>query len=296
MPDAEVETRAAVVALAGAPNVGKSTLLNRIIGQPLSIITPKPQTTRARVLGVYTEGTLQLVFTDTPGVLEQPRTLIDQRTVKRARAGIREADVTCWIVAADRGLGPTDHQEIPRLAQRQLLVVLNKIDLVKKPSLLPLMAEVDRLAPRTECIPLSALTGENVDVLMRRLGELASPGPWLYPQDTLTDQPMRFFAAELIREQIMRQLQQELPYRVAVKVETYRDEPRRTYIEASIYVDAASARKIVIGRGGERIKAIGTAARRRIEEMIGRHVYLALEVRVKKAWQRDPRFLDEVGL
>ncbi|RMF25607.1 MAG: GTPase Era [Deltaproteobacteria bacterium] len=291
----EVETRAAVVALAGAPNVGKSTLLNRILGQNLSITTPKPQTTRARVLGVYTEGPLQLVFTDTPGV-HRPRTPIDERTVRRARAGIREADLTCWIVSAKHGLGPVDRTEIPRLAESRLLVVLNKIDLVRKPQLLPLMAQISELAPDTECIPLSALHGENVGVLVDRLGQLAAPGPWLYPPDTLTDQPMRFFAAERIREQLLRQLDQELPYRTAVKVENYREEDKRTVIEAVIYTDSVSARRIVIGKGGQRIKAVGIAARRSIEEMLGRHVYLALEVRVKKDWQRDRRFLDEVGL
>ncbi len=292
---ADAQTRVAVVALAGAPNVGKSTLLNRILGQPLSIATPKPQTTRARVLGVHTEGSLQLVFTDTPGV-HRPRSPIDERTVRRARAGMREADVTCWIVSAERGVGPIDRTEIPRLAESTLIVVLNKLDVVRKPDLLPLMARINDIAPGTECVPLSALRGDNVELLVQRLGELARPGPWLYPADTLTDQPMRFFAAERIREQLLRQLDQELPYRTAVKIEDYREEEHRTVIEAVIYTDSVSARKIVIGKGGRRVKAVGTAARRSIERLTGGHVFLAIDVRVKKDWQRDRRFLDEVGL
>lgn len=289
------QTRAGVIALAGAPNVGKSTLLNRIIGQKLSIATAKPQTTRTRVLAIENRGQVQLVFTDTPGI-HRPRALVHDRMVERARQSVAGADLVCWIIGADTGVRATDRRELARLGDRPLLVVINKIDTVKRPALLPLLAAVDAVVPATECVPLSAKTGENVALLIERLTASVPEGPWLYPEGTLTDQPLRFFVAELVREQLFIQLDEELPYRVAVKVELYEERDGSDYIEATIYTDSVSTRRIILGQAGARIKTIGTAARRAIENLADHHVYLKLTVKVKKDWHKNRRFLEELGL
>jgi GTP-binding protein Era len=288
-------TRALVVALAGAPNVGKSTLLNRILGRTLSIATPKPQTTRTRVLGIHVLGTTQLVFTDTPGIHDAASPL-HERMVTSARAGVRDADLTCWLLAADRGVTATDRAELSRVAKKPLVVVINKVDLAARDRVLPILDEVSHLVPGTELFPISARTGENVDALLAHLVAHAQAGPWLYPADAITDKPVRFFVAELIREQLFRQLAQELPYRVAVKVEAFEERQPKTYIEATVYADRDSAKKIIVGHEGARIKQIGRASRRAVEAFLGYPVYLQLFVRVKKDWQSDPRFLEDVGL
>jgi GTP-binding protein Era len=289
-------TRAGIVCLAGAPNAGKSTLLNRILGTRLSIESAKPQTTRAQVLGVHTIGETQIVFTDTPGI-HHPRGMMQQAMVGAARRSLRDADVVCWVVAADRGTIGVDDAELPRLAERELVVAINKCDRVDRLSVLPLIAAVTRRAPRAECVPVSALTGEGVAALVSVLASRMPEAPWLFAADELTDRPMRFFVAELVREQIFKQLHQELPYRTAVLVERFEERPRKTtYIAATIYVDAEAARKIVLGKAGARIKSIGKAARTAIEALLERHVFLDLHVRVKEDWQSDRRFLEELGL
>ena len=206
-------TRCGLVAIAGAPNVGKSTLLNRILGRHLSIATSKPQTTRTRVLGIETRGDVQMIFTDTPGIHE-PRGLLHERMVDHARSGLRGADLTLWLLAADRGLGRTDRAELPQLAQeggrqdgRAVIVVINKMDLLPRQDLLPLMAAVGELLPEASCVPASAKSGENVERLVDEIATRIPAGPWLYPADALSDQPARFFAAELVREQLFLQLQ-----------------------------------------------------------------------------------------
>jgi GTP-binding protein Era len=289
-------TRAGVVCLAGAPNAGKSTLLNRILGARLSIATSKPQTTRVQVLGVHTAGETQIVFADTPGI-HRPQGAMQEQMVGAARRGVRDADVVCWVLAADRGIAAVDAAELPRLEGRSSVVAINKCDRVAPTAILPLIAEVIRLLPGTECIPTSALTGEGVATLVSVLESRMPAGQWLYAADELTDRPTRFFVGELVREQIFEQLHQELPYRVAVLVDAYEERDRGTaYIAASIYVDADSARKIVLGSKGSRIKAIGIAARKAIEAFLDQRVFLDLQVRVKKDWQSDRRFLEELGL
>jgi GTPase len=291
-------TKALVIALAGAPNVGKSTLLNRILGRTLSIATPKPQTTRTRVLGIHVLGDTQLLFTDTPGI-HDPASALNERMVTTARAGVRDADLTCWLLAADQGITATDREELPVLARNQPckpVIVVNKVDLAGRARVLPIIDALSHLVPGAELFPISALKGENVDTLLAYLVDQAVPGPWLYPADAITDKPVRFFVGELIREQLFRQLAQELPYRVAVKVEAFEERRPKTYIEATIYADRDSAKKIIVGHEGARIKEIGRAARRAVEAFLGHPVYLQLFVRVKKDWQSDPRFLEDVGL
>jgi GTP-binding protein Era len=288
-------TRAGFVALAGAPNVGKSTLLNRILDRRLSIATPKPQTTRARVLAVETRGRDQFVFLDTPGI-HRPRGLMHERMVEHARHSLAEADAVCWIVDARRGLGGIDRDEAASLASMRLVLVVNKIDAVPKPELLPLMQELTALLPDAEIFPVSARTGEGVAELMGHLGGMLPQGPWFYDADTLSDQNERFFVAELVREQLFLQLREELPYRVAVAVESFEETKRNTRIAAVIYTDTDSSKAVLIGARGARVKEVGTAARRRIEEFLDRPVFLELFVKVKKGWREDPRFLEELGL
>lgn len=291
----EAPSRAGLVALGGAPNVGKSTLLNRILGRPLSIATPKPQTTRRRLLGVETRGEVQMVLCDTPGI-HTHRGLLHDRMNAEARQGLRDADVVCWLVDAARGLGAIDREEIARLAGSSALVVLNKCDRVAKPKLLPLMREVAELAADAECYPISALAGDGVDALVERLLARMPEGPWLFDPDTLTDRSERFLVAELVREQVFLQLEAELPYRVAVAVDFFREGGRTTAIGATIFTDSDSSKRILVGKGGARIKSIGTQARRAIEELLGRHVHLELFVKVRPGWQEDPRFLEEIDL
>ena len=216
--------------------------------------------------------------------------------VGAARAGMQGADQTCWLVSAEHGLGSVDRTELPRLAGRPMTVVINKIDLVARERVLPIIAAGTELVPDAEFFPVSARTGENVDELVAHLANRAAEGEWLYAPEELTDRPVRFFVAELIREQLFRQLSQELPYHVAVKVDAFEERKPKTYVEATIYTDRDSAKKIIVGREGARIKAIGRSARESIEEFLAQPVYLQLFVRVKKDWQSDPRFLEEIGL
>ena len=294
-PAVEGESQAGFVALVGAPNVGKSTLLNRILGRTLSITAPKPQTTRNRVLAVENRGARQFVFLDTPGI-HTAKGLIHDRMVGQARTSAREADLTCWIVDAERGMGRTDREEIGQLADRPVVLALNKVDRIDPTKMLPIIGELAELLPDAACIPISALKGEGVEQLMETLGDLLPKGPWLYDDDTLTDRNERFFVAELVREQLFRQLRQELPYRVAVMVETFEKRGKKTFVSALVYTDSDSSKSMIIGKRGARIKQVGAIARTRIEEFLAEDVYLELLVKVKPGWQDDGRFLEELGI
>jgi GTP-binding protein Era len=289
-------TRAGVVCLAGAPNAGKSTLLNRILGTRLSIATSKPQTTRVQVLGVHTTGDTQIVFTDTPGI-HKPQGALQESMVGAARRGVRDADVVCWVLAADRGVTAVDAAELPHLQGRSAVVAINKCDRVAPPTILPVIAEVVRLLPGAECVPTSALTGDGVATLVSVLVSRMPESEWLYCGRRSHRPAYALLRRRFVREQIFEQLRQELPYRAAVLVEAYEERERGTvYVAASIYVDSDSARKIVLGSKGSRIKAIGIPARKAIEEFLEQRVFLDLHVKVKKDWQSDRRFLEELGL
>jgi len=283
------------VAIAGATNVGKSTLLNRILGHSLSIATPKPQTTRTRILGVETVGNTQIVFCDTPGIHHESG-LLHQRMNAEARSGVREADVVCWLIDASRGLRRIDREEAAGMAAERTIVVINKCDAVKKPAILPLIQSVTALLPGAEIVPISALRGEGVGDLVELLLSCMPEGPWFFEADQITDQTERALVAELVREQLFVQLEAELPYRVAVLVEEFRDLPKHTSIAATIYTDSESSKRIIVGKGGARIKSVGIAARAAIEKLLDRPVFLELFVKVKPGWQEDPRFLQEIGL
>jgi GTP-binding protein Era len=292
-----VTTRAGFVALAGATNVGKSTLLNHILQRSLAIATPKPQTTRTRLLGIHTMDEAQIIFVDTPGVHRGTR-LIGERMNQQAREGIRDADVICWVVDAARGVTGLDHDEAAGLAERNnVIVALNKIDLVPKPKLLPVLQQIAKLLPKADCIPLSATKGENLDVLVTTLVGMLPESPFLYDVDALTDQPERVLVAEQIREQLFLQLREEMPYRIGVVVDSIDDRPKGgKHVCATIITDSQSSKAIILGAKGSRIKAVGTAARRRAEDFLGPNIFLELFVKVRADWQDNAGILAELGL
>ena len=291
----ETARRCGYVAIAGAPNVGKSTLLNRILGRPVAIATPKPQTTRRRLLGLETRGDVQLVFCDTPGI-HPIRGLMHDRMNAEARQGVREADVVCWILDASRGVRRIDREESVKFDGAKTVIVINKSDAVAKGALLPLIAEAAKLLPGAEVFPTSARSGDGVEELIGYLAGRMPEGPWQFDPELFTDQSERSLVSELVREQLFLQLDAELPYRVAVGVDVFRDGPRHTSISATIYTDSDSTKRIIVGKGGSRIKSVGIAARERIEDLLGRKVFLELFVKVKPGWQDDPRFLEELGI
>ncbi|HIE04866.1 MAG TPA: GTPase Era [Candidatus Latescibacteria bacterium] len=291
-------TKCGYVAIIGRPNVGKSTLMNSLIGEKLSIVTPKPQTTRARVLGILTEDDAQMVFLDTPGFL-RPRGLLQEAMVREVREGLSEADVVLAITDAT-DLERTFDEELRELlksSDRPAVVVLNKMDLVGQKEIFEGLKWLYERFP-TEVVPISALKGHNLDELKKVLKGFLPEGPFLYPPEVLADQPERFFVAELIREELFLNLGQELPYATAVKVEEFRErDPSegKTYIRATIYVEKPSQRGIVIGEGGAMLRKIGRWARKKIEAFLGRPVYLELWVKVRPKWSRKEAALRELG-
>lgn len=304
--------RSGFVAIVGRPNVGKSTLLNQLLGQKVAIVTPKPQTTRGRILGIKTLPDAQIVFIDTPG-LHRPRDLINRRMVQIAERAAGEADVLLWVVDAVDGITPADRNIAAQLAgacgadapaagdrrqaRRQTVVVaLNKIDRVGRNALLPHLATLDALLPGCDVIPVSALDGANADELVAHLVRILPAGPRYYDAETITDQTERMLVQEAVREQVLLQTREEVPYAVAVTVDTFEDKGRLAVIAATIHVERESQKAIVIGRGGSRIKAIGTAARHELQRLIGRRVHLELFVRVQAEWTTHEARLKEFGL
>jgi len=285
------------VSLLGRPNAGKSTLLNRIIGQKLAIVSDKPQTTRTRVVGVknYPEG--QVVFVDTPGV-HKPMHRLNVRMVDIARESMREVDVLALIVDASVKPGKGDRYmlDLMKEATQPAILVLNKVDLVAKQKLLPLIDHYRQEHPFAEIVPASASDGTNVDVLEKLFLQYLPEGEPLYPPDYLTDQSERFFVAEVVREQVLQLTHDELPFSTAVVVDRFDEsaDDERVDLYCTILVDRESQKPIVIGKGGAMIKQIGTAARAELERYLEKHVYLDLHVKVKSEWRDDERMLDEI--
>lgn len=291
--------RSGFVSIVGRPNVGKSTLLNRILGRKIAAVTPKPQTTRRRLLGIKTRDTGQILFLDTPGI-HASRDLLTERMVERAVESLREADVALWVVDAGAGLTAGDRDVASRLpaGSKPVVVALNKIDTVSKTDLLPLLAAIAALLPDRAVVPVSAHTGENVEELLRTLEALLPEGPRYYPADELTDEPERAIAAEIVREKVMLATRDEVPYAVAVSVDAFEEKPekRLVVITATIHVARDSQKPIVIGERGARIKSIGQAARRDLESLLGTRVFLELFVRVQEDWTSRPARLRDFGL
>jgi GTP-binding protein Era len=293
--------RAGYVAIIGRPNVGKSTLVNRLLQQKLSIISPRPQTTWHRILGIKTLPNAQLLFLDTPGI-HASGAVFNQGIVRAALQAMADADVILWVVDASQPEDEDDRLILQELTERAseapALLALNKVDLVSKPLLLPLIARWHEAHPFPEIVPVSAATGDNVDRLEEVLVRFVPVGHPLYPSEDLSDRPERFFLAEIIREQAFTLLRQELPYAVAVEVEAVRAREGRddlTDVEATLYVEKDSQKAIVIGAGGEMLKRIGSRARPEIEGLLGTKVFLKLWVRVLEGWRKDPNALKRFG-
>jgi GTP-binding protein Era len=303
-PKAAKPFRSGFVALIGRPNVGKSTLLNSLVGQVVAISTPRPQTTRGRVRGILTTPEFQVVFVDTPGMHRRERA-INRYLLAEAQAAVSEVDLVTMVVEAQgRGKNPEDDPEdrlvldIVRQSGRPAIVAINKIDRLKeKRALLPIMQAYAQTELFTELVPISARTGDGIAQLLAEIVKRLPEGPQLYPSDQITDQPERVLAAEFIREQVIIQLGDELPYSVAVVVDTFEEIPERdlTKIRATIFVEHASQKGILIGKGGQRLKSIGTKARASIETMRQGRVYLELYVKVSDRWTRSTAGLRKVG-
>ena len=291
------EFKCGYIALIGFPNVGKSTLLNRLVGEKLAITSPKPQTTRHRLLGIVNLPEAQLLFLDTPGVLD-PKGALNATLVAAALRALSEADVVVWLVEP-RPPALDDQVLLPELRRlhRPLIVVINKIDTVAKPRLLPLISVYHELFPAVPIIPLTALLGDGVAELVAEIVKLLPTSPPLYPPDQETDSTERFLVAELIRERVLHHTSEEIPHAVAVQVEEF-DEGRRPYlvkIRAVIFVERDSQKGILIGKQGRMLKAIGAEARGEIEALLGAKVFLDLWVKVWKNWRKDPRALRALG-
>ncbi len=296
MPAAEDTHRAGFVALVGRPNVGKSTLLNFLLGQKLSITTPKPQTTRNRILGIKTTPGAQMLLLDTPGI-HAPRGHLGKTMVHAALGALEEADVVVLLTEIGRsrpGAAPTqpDALVLERMADltAPVILALNKIDLVRRKSLLlPVLEAYQRAREFAALVPISAVNGTGVDALVGEIVARLPASPPLYPEADLTDRPERFFAAELVREAVITHTRGEVPYAVAVTIDRYEETPDLVRIGATIHVERESQKAIVVGKAGALIKAIGTAARVQIERLTGAHVFLDLWVRVDADWSRDPQ-------
>lgn len=283
------------VALVGRPNAGKSTLFNALLGQRLSIVTAKPQTTRDRILGILTRPDAQLILLDTPGLL-QPQYRLHETMERHIDAAARQSDVVLLVLDATR---PRDRFELVRAFVsangRPLLTVLNKIDQVENGRIAGLQRTLSLELGLESILPVSASRGDNVDALLERLVTLLPQGPRLYPDDMIAEQPERFFVAELIREAAFHRLENELPYALSVTIEEFRERPEKTYISAVIYVERDSQKGIVIGRKGACLREIGTQARQEVEKLLERPVYLDLWVKVRRDWRRRRQDLEEFG-
>jgi GTP-binding protein Era len=294
----EPRTRAGFVAVIGAPNAGKSTLVNVLVGQKVAIVSPKAQTTRARLMGIAIEGDAQILLVDTPGIFE-PRRRLDRAMVAAAWTGAQDADLILFVIDAAAARGHEVDRIITSLAERKqpLFLVLNKIDLVNKADLLGLSADLTDCLDPDRVFMISAAKGDGVGDLKKALGDAMRPGPWLYPEDEVSDATDRMIAAELTREQIVNQLHQELPYATAVETESWEDRPDgATVINQQILVARDSQKAIVIGKGGRRLKALGAAARAEISQHLGRPVHLYLHVKVNPRWEEDRGLYREIGL
>ena len=286
------------VALLGAPNVGKSTLLNRVVGAKISIVTPKVQTTRTRIVGIAMRGKVQIIFLDTPGIFK-PRQRLQRAMVEAAWSSARQADSVVLLIDANAGLTEDSYRLITKLKDqnRPTIVALNKIDLIKPPRLLKLTSSLNTEGFFTDTFMISALTGDGVEDLVAKLAESAPTGPWLYPKDQLSDVPLRMLAAEITREKLFLQLQNELPYSTAIETEEWNErKDGGVRIDQTIYVQRNSQKMIVVGKNGTRIKSIGSVARCELEKLLERRVHLFLHVKVRRDWSERPDHYRTIGL
>jgi len=290
--------RCGYIALVGAPNAGKSTLLNRLMGTKVSIVTPKVQTTRARIIGVMTRGAAQFIFVDTPGIFAPSRRL-ERAMVAAAWSGAADADVVVLLVDAKRGLDDDTRRIVDGLKQagRKAVLALNKIDTVRPDRLLDLTARLNETGIFTDTFMISALTGDGVEDMIEPLAAKLPEGPWLYPADHLSDMNERLFAAEIMREKLFLHLHNELPYSLTVETESWEErDDGSVRIEMVIYVEREGQRGIVLGKAGQMMKIVATAARADLEALLGRRVHLFAFVKVRGKWREDPERYREMGL
>ena len=292
-----------VVALVGPPNAGKSTLLNTLLGQKISIVTPKPQTTRNRIAGILNEQDSQIVILDTPG-LHKARTPLNQEMMRIAMATLVAVDVALFMI--DVSLPRANkrahqeafyYREYGKKINCPAMLLLNKVDLIKRPEVLPIIEFYASLYPFASIIPVSALHGEGTETVITQLKPMLPKGPRLFPEDMPTDVSERFLVAEIIREKVFLLTGQEIPYAAAVSIESFQEDERRNRVEihATIYLERKSQKGIVIGKGGSKLKSIGIAARQDIEKLLGLKVSLQLWVKIKKNWTKDEHFIKELG-
>ncbi|MCR6632220.1 MAG: GTPase Era [Magnetospirillum sp.] len=294
----ENERRCGYVAIVGAPNAGKSTLVNALVGTKVSIVSPKVQTTRFRVLGILMAGPAQVILVDTPGIF-QPRRRLDRAMVAAAWNGAADADLVCLLVDASRGCDDDTRAIVDKLkeAKRQAVLVLNKVDAVKKEKLLALAAQLHAEGLFTDVFMISALKGDGLEPLSTLFTERVPQGPWMFPEDEVSDLPQRMLAAEITREKAFLKLHEELPYALTVETEQWEErEDGSARIDQTIYIQRESQKAIVVGKGGHQIKAIGAAAREELEALLERRVHLFLHVKVKEDWQERRAHYSEMGL
>jgi GTP-binding protein Era len=291
--------RSGSVAIVGRPNVGKSTMLNQILGEKVAIVSPKPQTTRNRITGIRTTESSQIVFLDTPGI-HQAHSLMNRRMVDVALQSLHEVEGVLWLLDSRAPIGPEEEQMAERLKQLKtpVWILPNKIDLVSKGKLLPLMQRCAELLPDTEIVPVNALRGEGVPLVLEMVEKRLPPGPRTFPEGEFTDQTERFVASELIREKVFLLTREEIPYGTAVTIDefTEKEEKNLIVIKATIHTERDSHKPILIGKKGSMLKEIGKQTRAELEALLGCKIFLELFVRVDKDWTQNPRSLTEMGL
>ena len=292
----EKEFHSGYVSIIGRPNVGKSTLLNAILGEKIAIVTPKPQTTRNKIIGIHNLPYSQIIFIDTPGI-HKPKHRLGEAMIKTAKEALSEVDIVLFMVEAYR---PREDERIVldliRKVRMPVFLIINKIDTRKKPEILPVIEEYQHRYPFREIIPVSALKQNGLPLLIEKIYEYLPPGPKYYPDELITDQIERFMASEIIREKIMMMTKEELPHSVAVEVLKWNERTDGILaISCNIYIEREGQKAIIIGKGGSMLKAIGTAARIEIEKLLNTKVFLEIWVKVKKGWRDDARLLQELG-
>jgi len=288
------------ISIMGRPNVGKSTLLNVLLGQKLAITSPKPQTTRQQLLGILTHKEYQIVFWDTPGYMRRTRDALDRRMLSHVQEALHAADIALLVVEPKRP-GETEKRLLKTLTQENTptILVINKVDTTDKPSLLPIMESYLRLNPDMEIVPISALQSDGTDLLLQVMVEYLPHREAEYGEDEVTDRSERYLASELVREQLFRTFGQEIPYDTAVEVEEFQEadgvDRKKDYIQVVVYVNKPSQRRILIGKGGAAMKEVATAARLQMEQVFGREIFLEVWVQVWNEWRNDPIFLEDIG-
>ncbi|WP_424766224.1 GTPase Era [Paenibacillus sp. sgz302251] len=289
--------RSGFVAIIGRPNVGKSTLMNHLIGQKIAIMSDKPQTTRNKIHGVYTTNDTQIVFLDTPGI-HKPQSKLGNYMMQTAESALKEVEAALFLIDASEGLGGGDRFIIEQLkkVKTPVFLVMNKIDKVEPEQLLPMITQYNELHDFAEIIPISALKGNNVNTLLEQISRYLPEGPQYYPADQITDHPEQFVCSELIREKILHMTREEIPHSIAVTIEDMRvKENGVVYIGAVIFVERDSQKGIIIGKKGELLKEVGKQARKDIEALLGSRIFLELWVKVKKDWRNQDRILKDLG-